>query len=60
MAGMAEGVEGRISGSLHGSQVNVYLLLCVQFLIFFFKKKNKTSSSVFYSCIANCDAVIIL
>lgn len=25
VAGMAEGVEGRISGSRHGSQVNVYL-----------------------------------
>lgn len=27
---MAEGVKGRLSGSRHGSQVNVYFVLSIQ------------------------------
>lgn len=32
---MAEGVEGRISGSQHGSKVNAYLSLSTQFVVSF-------------------------
>lgn len=39
VAGMAEGVEGRISGSQHGSKVNAYLSLSTQF-VFFFKSSS--------------------
>lgn len=56
VAGMAEDVKGRTSGSLHGSQVNVYLFLCKQFGFFF---SVKSSSSAFYF-VVNYDAVIIV